>query len=536
MDKNRFKLAHRFALLLAIFVFGFVGYGLWSFKTLNQLKVNGPLYQQIVQNKDLVADVLPPPAYIIESYLLTLQMEHAEGPALQALVDRLQSLKKDFDTRHAFWRNANLDSTLGPLLLKQSHEPAMAFFALAFDSYIPALRKGDKEAAAAILQRMNGQYELHRKAIDSVVEISVRHTVDDEAEGRSAVAAAMTGQLALLVVSLLAALAVAVFILRRLLRSLGGEPEYAAHICHQIASGNLDMEIEVRDGDTRSLLSDMKAMQQQLARTVHGIKSAVDTLGTGAAQISAGNMDLSVRTEQQSASLGQTTAAMQALTGNVRSNADSARAANELAQTASSVAEQGGQVVSQVVETMAAINASAEKIVDIISVIDGIAFQTNILALNAAVEAARAGEQGRGFAVVASEVRNLAQRSAAAAREIKGLIDSSVGRMAAGSRLVDQAGATMVEVVASVQKVTLIMSDIADASDHQRGDIEEVHGAISQMEDVTQQNAALVEEAAAAAASLQDQAARLADAVSIFKLAAPAAEFTRPRHPALSMS
>ena len=297
MNKNRFKLAHRFALLLAIFVIGFAAYGLWSFRTLNQLKVNGPLYKQIVQNKDLVADVLPPPAYIIESYLVALQMESADGPALQAFVGRLQSLKKDFDARHEFWRNANLDSTLGGLLLKQSYDPAVAFFQLAFDSYIPALRSGDRDGAAAVLKRMNAQYDLHRKAIDEVVQISVKRTESDEAEGHSAVASATIGQLALLALSLVAALAVAAVILRRLLRSLGGEPEYAAHICHQIASGKLDMDIAVRPGDTSSLLADMKSMQQQLARTVHGIKSAVETLGTGAAQISAGNLDLSARTE-----------------------------------------------------------------------------------------------------------------------------------------------------------------------------------------------------------------------------------------------
>jgi methyl-accepting chemotaxis protein len=514
----RLKLAHRFALLLGIFIFGFAAYGFWSFHTLNQLKVNGPLYQQIVQNKDLVADVLPPPAYIIEPYLVTLQMEHAEGAALQALVDRLQALKKDFEERHAFWRKADLSADLASLLLKQSYDPAVNFFALAFDSYVPALRSGDKEAAAAALKRMNTQYDLHRKAIDDVVQITVKRTESDEAAGQSAVASATAGQLALLAVALLAALAVALIILRRLLRSLGGEPEYAAHICGQIASGNLDIEVTVRNGDTSSLLADMQRMQQQLARTVHGIKQAVDTLGTGAAQISAGNLDLSQRTEEQSASLNQTTAAMQALTGNVRSNADNARTANELAQSASSVAEHGGVVVSQVVETMAAINESSAKIVDIISVIDGIAFQTNILALNAAVEAARAGEQGRGFAVVAGEVRNLAQRSATAAREIKALIDSSVERMASGSKLVDKAGATMVEVVESVQKVTALMADIAHASDNQRGDIEEVHGAIAQMEDVTQQNASLVEEAAAATASLQEQATHLAAAVSRFKV------------------
>jgi methyl-accepting chemotaxis protein len=520
MQPPRFTLSHRFALLLGIFVFGFAAYGYWSFHTLSKLKVNGPLYQNIVQNKDLVADVLPPPEYIIESYLVALQLDRAAGGAeQQALAARLQALKKDYDTRHSYWQQAGLDATLGDILLRRAHEPALAFYALAFDSYLPALRGGERDAASAALARMGAQYEQHRKAVDEVVQLAVKRTEDDEVAARTSIDSAHAGLLALFLLSLGAAVAVAVVILRGLLKRLGGEPDYAASVCKEIAAGRLNVPIALRAGDSGSLLADMHAMQERLARTVSGIKTAVDTLGTGAAQISAGNLDLSVRTEQQTASLGQTTAAMQALTDHVRSNAGNAREANQLAQAASGIAEQGGAVVAQVVETMAAINASSARIVDIIGVIDGIAFQTNILALNAAVEAARAGEQGRGFAVVAGEVRSLAQRSATAAHEIKQLIDDSVQKMASGSKLVSQAGGTMVDVVDSVRRVTGIMADIAAASEQQQGGIENVHGAIAQMEDVTQQNAALVEEAAAAAASLQDQAEQLADAVSIFRLA-----------------
>jgi len=259
-------------------------------------------------------------------------------------------------------------------------------------------------------------------------------------------------------------------------------------------------------------------MNDGLVKSVSQVRTGIDTIATASSQIAAGNLDLSSRTEEQASSLEETASSMEELTSTVKQNADNARQANQLAVSASGVAEKGGAVVSRVVDTMEDINASAKKIVDIIGVIDGIAFQTNILALNAAVEAARAGEQGRGFAVVASEVRNLAQRSAAAAKEIKTLIGDSVDKVELGSKLVEEAGVTMDEVVQSVRHVTDIMSEIMAASQEQSAGIEQVNQAIGQMDQVTQQNAALVEEAAAAAESLNEQAAKLAEAVSVFKL------------------
>jgi methyl-accepting chemotaxis protein len=263
-------------------------------------------------------------------------------------------------------------------------------------------------------------------------------------------------------------------------------------------------------------------MQDQLTDVVVRIKTSSDAIATASGQIAAGNQDLSSRTEEQASSLEETAASMEELTSTVKQNADNARQANQLALSASEVAVKGGNVVGQVVDTMASINASSKKIVDIIGVIDGIAFQTNILALNAAVEAARAGEQGRGFAVVAAEVRSLAQRSGAAAKEIKGLIDDSVGKVDVGSALVGEAGKTMAEIVGSVKRVTDIIGEITAASQEQSTGIEQVNQAIAQMDQVTQQNAALVEEAAAAAQSMQEQAANLVEAVSVFRLEAGA--------------
>jgi methyl-accepting chemotaxis protein len=318
---------------------------------------------------------------------------------------------------------------------------------------------------------------------------------------------------------LLIAAAAGFLITRSLTRQLGGEPDEAATIASRIASGDLATDIPLRNGDDSSMLFAMKTMRDDLAGIVSQVRSGTDTIATASGQIASGNLDLSSRTEQQASSLEETASSMEELTSTVKQNADNARQARQLAVTASNVASEGGTVVAQVVETMGAIDASSRKIVDIISVIDGIAFQTNILALNAAVEAARAGEQGRGFAVVATEVRSLAQKSAAAAREIKTLIGDSVEKVEAGGRLVTQAGATMQDVVASVQRVTDIMAEISAASHEQSAGIEQVNQAIAQMDQVTQQNAALVEEAAAAAGSMQEQAAGLSQVVSIFRLA-----------------
>ncbi|NHZ95156.1 methyl-accepting chemotaxis protein [Massilia sp. CCM 8734] len=341
---------------------------------------------------------------------------------------------------------------------------------------------------------------------------------DAAATSRERYRQARTLMLALSIGSLIVGVGLGWRITRRLTRQLGGEPAYAVQVAGAIAAGELSGAIAIRPGDTSSLLHAMETMRAALAGIVIEVRSGTDTIATASAQIAAGNLDLSSRTEEQANSLEETASSMEELTSTVKQNADNARDANQLAVSASEVAERGGAVVSQVVHTMASINDSSRKIADIIGVIDGIAFQTNILALNAAVEAARAGEQGRGFAVVASEVRNLAQRSAAAAKEIKTLINDSVDQVDAGGKLVDQAGVTMAEIVASITRVTVIMSGIASASMEQTAGIEQVNMAISQMDEVTQQNAALVEEAAAAAGAMQEQAATLAQVVSVFKL------------------
>ncbi|MCI1016131.1 MCP four helix bundle domain-containing protein [Herbaspirillum sp. C7C2] len=314
-------------------------------------------------------------------------------------------------------------------------------------------------------------------------------------------------------------------------RSITRPLNEAVNVASAVAQGDLTVQIaDTSKDETGMLLASLKTMNQNLHRIVSEVRTGTDTINTASSEIATGNLDLSSRTEEQAGALEETASAMEELTSTVKQNADNARQANQLAATASEVAVQGGSVVGQVVQTMGEINDASRKIVDIISVIDGIAFQTNILALNAAVEAARAGEQGRGFAVVASEVRTLAQRSASAAKEIKALIDDSVARVDNGSRLVEQAGSTMSEVVASVRRVTDVVAEISAASHEQSDGIEQINQAIVQMDEVTQQNAALVEQAAAAAQSLQEQSVRLSETVGVFKLSsndAPRAQAAR---------
>ena len=335
-----------------------------------------------------------------------------------------------------------------------------------------------------------------------------------------------SGRLLLIILGI-AAFGVGAAVAWRLSRSITGPLSHAVAVARTVASRDLSSRIEVKTRDeTGQLLQALKEMNDNLLATVTQVRQGADAIATASSEIASGNLDLSARTEQQAGSLEETASSVEELTSTVRQSADNARQANDLAAAASAVAGKGGMVVSQVVDTMASIDASSKKIADIIGVIDGIAFQTNILALNAAVEAARAGEQGRGFAVVATEVRNLAHRSASAAKEIRLLIGDSVAKVDEGARLVDQAGTTMEEIVGSVKRVAGIMSEIMAAAQEQTAGIEQINQAISQMDQVTQQNAALVEEAAAASDAMQDQAARLSQAAGVFRLDAAQAGST----------
>lgn len=377
-------------------------------------------------------------------------------------------------------------------------------------------RSGDAEKAREVLGgRSLELFNTSSKTLASIIAIKNQQSADEVAAAkrvydRALVILVIAGGLAVAI-----AIAAAVWIIRSIQRPLHS----AMEVANQVAEGDLTAKIDVRNQDELGLLlAALQRMQASLVQTVHNVRTGAEGVASASHQIAMGNADLSSRTEEQASALEQTAASMEELGSTVRQNADNARQANQLALNASSVALQGGEVVGQVVDTMRGINESSRKIADIIGVIDSIAFQTNILALNAAVEAARAGEQGRGFAVVAGEVRNLAQRSAEAAKEIKSLITDSVERVEQGSMLVDKAGSTMSEVVTSIRRVTDIVGEISAASSEQSQGVAQVGEAVTQMDQTTQQNAALVEESAAAADSLRKQAQDLVDAVAVFKL------------------
>ncbi|BEV17033.1 methyl-accepting chemotaxis protein [Herbaspirillum sp. DW155] len=391
--------------------------------------------------------------------------------------------------------------------------------------------QGQKQAGHEVLSTSStAVYRKLQDQINELTEINAKGAAASALEATRVYEQARLAIAGLIACCIVLALSLSWWIARLVARPL----THAVTIARQVADGDLTARIPDNAGrdETGQLMTALKQMNDNLLKIVHEVRMGTDTISTASAEIASGNMDLSSRTEQQAGALEETASAMEELTSTVRQNSDNARQANQLAVSASEVAQAGGQVVSKVVHTMGAINESSRKIVDIIAVIDGIAFQTNILALNAAVEAARAGEQGRGFAVVASEVRSLAQRSASAAREIKTLIDDSVAKVETGTQLVGEAGQTMDEVVASVKRVSDIVAEITAAGAEQSQGIEQINNAVTHMDENTQQNAALVEQAAAAAKALQEQAARLTQTVGVFRLDSSAAMVPASTSPA----
>lgn len=406
------------------------------------------------------------------------------------------------------------------------------------NSYITsrrAVREGKHQMADLLSDFMKGR---DKAAMDEFRTLQADFAKAEstllEQRSRAAADARALNHWAIIIGSIMAlgiAAAMGLWVTRALRLALGAEPADLNAVMVRMASGELNQPLQVDARYNNSVLASVARMQEDLSRVVATVRASSDSIATGSSQIAAGNVDLSQRTEEQASALEETAATMEELSSTVRTNAESAKQANQLAQGAAGVPSQGGEVVNQVVSTMQGISDSSRKIGDIISVIDGIAFQTNILALNAAVEAARAGEQGRGFAVVASEVRTLAQRSAGAAKEIKTLIESNVAQVQQGTALVDQAGTTMKEIVDSIRRVSDIVAEITSATIEQSNGIDQVGEAVSQMDQVTQQNAALVEESAAAAENLNTQAQQLVEVVSVFKLSNSAvASFVAESH------
>jgi len=515
---NQLSVRQRFYILLAVFGLGFTLFFAVSYKVFNDVKVNGDLYAQIVQKKDLIADVLPPPNFVVETHMVALQLLESEGndPAeFNKLTERLKVLKAEYETRHNFWVDQQLPPELRDVFINKAHAPVMGYYKLVQDDLVGAIKAKDMESARVAFSKANLAFIQHREAIDQVVKMATQLATDTEAQAAQTMNWSNILLLAMFVVILALCLTVALIISNGIVKPLSE----TVQVAQKFAQGDLTVHInDMGKSELGQLNLALRNMQQSLVNLVRNIQSGSKQVANASAEIASGNHDLSARTESQASSLEETASSMEELGATVRQNADNARTANQLAQSASTVAVRGGEVVAQVVDTMKGINDSSRKISDIISVIDGIAFQTNILALNAAVEAARAGEQGRGFAVVAGEVRSLAQRSAEAAKEIKTLISASVDRVELGSKLVDEAGNTMQEVVASIRRVTDIMGEISAASTEQSMGVSQVGEAVTQMDQVTQQNAALVEEMAAAASSLKNQAEELLNTVNVLKV------------------
>jgi methyl-accepting chemotaxis protein len=480
--------------------------GLWAASRLTALG------SDVINAKDMVADVLPPPLYLIETRLVVSQtLEGLVEP--EAARQRLQRLKQDHETRVQHWRDEPI-AGLPEGLLDAQYRTAYLFMDAAA-RVVDTVAAGQREAAVAMLPDLNALYLAHRQAVDRTVQVATQ-LADTAIEGLNAVIDRSQWLLwATLVVTVLFTALLSFCVVRSIVAPLREAIQSVRHV----AAGDLSRELTVQGRDELSELQGaLRDMQQSLSGIVQAVRANADSVATASSQISEGNNDLCHRTEAQASALQATAATMEQLGATVRSNAEYAREASQLAQGARVVAEQGGQVMARVIDNMDSLSESARRIEEIVGVINAIAFQTNILALNAAVEAARAGEQGRGFAVVAAEVRMLSQRSAQSAREIQDLITACTQQVAAGSGLVDEAGRTMERIVSAIRDVNSTVLQISSASGEQSASVTQVGATVSRLDESTQRNAALVVESAAAAQSLQAQSAQLVQMVQSFVL------------------
>lgn len=557
-----FGLLHRFIILVGLFAIGFIAYGVWSFKTLNELKVNGPIYQHIVQGKDLIADILPPPEYIIESYLVTLQLSETDDKVEQDhLIERFKKLKGEYDERHAFWSKEDLDSDLTEAFLKQSYPQAANFYNIALNEYIPAVKKGDKNAATQAMGKMKAAYEIHRKAIDKVVDLAGKRNTTDEVEAKENIQSSTQLLLAILVGSLGVAVVFATMILRGLLARLGGEPEYAVKIAHAIADFNLNINIETRAGDETSLLAAMKAMQGSLAKiignvnnSVHRLEDASTRLAETAGPVAENNLrqqdvshSMAAAVEEMSSTVSEITSTMEELSASSSQIADHSKSVVDIANHTFEKSKQGSDSMQQLLARMGSIRADnqnnlkeivelgskSKEISKVMEIINGIADQTKLIAFNAALEASSAGDAGKRFSVVAAEIRRLADSVTDSTDEIEGKIEeiqNSINRLvitsekgattiAAGMEASDETASNLADLVGAASQTSSAAQQISLSTQQQKTASNQVVVALREIVSASSHTAESISRISRISQDMSDMSAELSKLVGQFKLA-----------------
>ncbi len=533
-------------LLVGVFAVGFVVSGLYSFNTLSHVKVNGPIYQGIVQQKDLLADILPPPEYLIESYLVSLQMAEADKTKLPGLIEKARRLGKDFEDRHQYWLKELPDSPSKRLLVEQAYKPGREMLELQERDFIPAVQRGDTRATAAAREQLTQKYEAHRAVIDELVTVATAAASAQEKAAADTVGWESALSIILVIVFLVLGVGVSLWIMRDVMRQLGGEPAYAAQVVQRIAQGDLSTSIETTQGDTTSLLAGMKQMQTSLHDVIAQINEAATRLGDASQSLASTAEQVANGSSQQSDSASSIAAAVEEMTVSINLVNDSAKSAHSLADEARKLSIEGAKHVQDTVGEINTIAGSvdsstkvvrqlgeqSQKISGIVGVIREIADQTNLLALNAAIEAARAGEQGRGFAVVADEVRKLAEKTASSTQEISNMIgemqsgtQTAVKQMEQGTSQVEKGvvvaaatGESMSSIEAGAGNVLSAVDEISTALQEQAAASNQISQGVEKIAQMTEENSAAVTEVSRAAGELQKLATVLKGNVSRFRL------------------